>query len=243
MLITEPIVAFLSLYVAFNFSVLFSFFAAFPYVFERVYGFDTEQSGLVFLAIGVGCFLAILTVLLCDSYLYQPQVRQSHEEGKLGIVVPEYRLYPAMLGSFGLPVGLFWFAWSAREGVHWIVPVIGAVPFAWGNLSVFIGELLLSFSFHCLKLIGDYDVASANYLIDTYQATTGASALAANGLLRYILGAVFPLFTLQMYENLGIAWATSLLAFIVVGLLPVPWVLWVWGKRIRSGSAYDTIKA
>ncbi|KAI9644335.1 hypothetical protein NHQ30_007692 [Ciborinia camelliae] len=139
MLFTEPIVAFLSLYVAFNFSVLFGFFAAFPYVFETVYHFSIEQSGLVFLAIGVGCFIAIITVLLCDMYLYQPLVKRSHEEGRNGVVAPEYRLYPAMLGSFGLPVGLFWFAWSAREGVHWIVPVIGAVPFAWGNLSVFIG--------------------------------------------------------------------------------------------------------
>ncbi|QSZ33083.1 hypothetical protein DSL72_002668 [Monilinia vaccinii-corymbosi] len=246
MLLTEPIVAFLSVYVAFNFAVLFSFFTAFPFVFARVYAFDTEQSGLVFLAIGVGCLLAIVTVLLCDAYLYQPAVKRSHEEGRSGLVAPEYRLYPAMLGSVGLPVGLFWFAWSAREGVHWIVPVIGAVPFAWGNLSVFVGEFLpipASLSMDTNKLIQECNVASANYLIDTYQASTGASALAANGLLRYILGAAFPLFTLQIYENLGIAWATSLLAFIVMGLLPVPWVLWVWGKRIRSGSAYDTIKA
>jgi len=35
------------------------------------------------------------------------------------------------------------------------------------------------------------------YLVDTYQAMNGASAIAANGLLRYILGAAFPLFTLQ----------------------------------------------
>jgi hypothetical protein len=86
-------------------------------------------------------------------------------------------------------------------------------------------------------------IASANYLIDTYQALTGASALAANGLLRYVLGAAFPLFTLQMYRSLGIAWATSLLGFVCVALLPVPWVLWVWGRRIRKGSGYDTIKA
>jgi hypothetical protein len=35
------------------------------------------------------------------------------------------------------------------------------------------------------------------YLVDTYQALNGASAIAANGLLRYILGAAFPLFALQ----------------------------------------------
>jgi hypothetical protein len=107
MLVTEPIVGFLSLYVAFNFAVLFCFFAAFPYVFESQYGFDTEQTGLVFLAIGIGCVLAIPTVLLCDRYLYQPRFRASIAEGKGGVVPPEHRLYPAMMGSVGLPVGLF----------------------------------------------------------------------------------------------------------------------------------------
>lgn len=138
MLFTEPIVGFLSLYVAFNFSVLYSFFAAFPYVFESVYSFDTEQSGLVFLAIGVGCALAVPTVLICDRLLYQSQVRISHEEGRKGIVRPEYRLYPAMIGSLGLPISLFWFAWTARSGVSWASPVVSAVPFAWGNSSIFI---------------------------------------------------------------------------------------------------------
>lgn len=81
------------------------------------------------------------------------------------------------------------------------------------------------------------------YLVDTYQAMTGASAVAANGLLRYTLGAVFPLFTLQMYERLGIGWATSLLAFITVALMPIPWVLFKFGHSIRGRSQYDTLKA
>jgi hypothetical protein len=102
MLITEPIVAFLSLYIGFNFGVLFTFFAAFPYIFESVYGFDVEQSGLVFLAIGVGCVLAVPTVLLSDRFLYQKEYRLSHSAGKNGVVAPEHRLYPAMLGCFGL---------------------------------------------------------------------------------------------------------------------------------------------
>lgn len=37
----------------------------------------------------------------------------------------------------------------------------------------------------------------ALYLLDVYDALNGASALAANGLLRYVLGAAFPLFTVQ----------------------------------------------
>jgi hypothetical protein len=35
------------------------------------------------------------------------------------------------------------------------------------------------------------------YLADVYGATNGASAIAANGIARYVLGAVFPLFTVQ----------------------------------------------
>jgi hypothetical protein len=84
--------------------------------------------------------------------------------------------------------------------------------------------------------------AAANYLIDTYQALNGASAIAANGLLRYTLGGIFPLVTLQMYHNLGISWATSLLGFISVALMPVPWVLFKFGKMIRARSSYDTLK-
>jgi hypothetical protein len=102
MLVTESIVGFLSLYIAFNFGVLFTFFAAFPYVFGSVYDFSTEQSGLVFLSLGVGCVLAVPTVLLSDRLFYLKHHRLSHEAGKGGVVPPERRLYPAMWGSFGL---------------------------------------------------------------------------------------------------------------------------------------------
>ena len=85
--------------------------------------------------------------------------------------------------------------------------------------------------------------ALATYLLDTYQTLTGASAMAANGLLRYIFGAAFPLFTLQMYEKLGIGWATSLLGLITVALMPLPWVLFKFGQPIRARSMYDTLKA
>jgi hypothetical protein len=80
------------------------------------------------------------------------------------------------------------------------------------------------------------------YLIDTYAALTAASAIAANGLLRYILGGTFPLFTIQKYEKLGIGWATSLLGFISLAMVPIPWVLYKWGPQIRAASKFETKK-
>lgn len=124
MIFTEPIVASLSVYIAFNFSVLFSFFAAFPYVFTRVYGFNTEQNGLVFIAIAIGCLLAMLMAIVIDKTVYQKEARKAEEKGVR--VRVEHRLYGAMLGSVGLPIGLFWFAWSARSDVSWASPVVAA---------------------------------------------------------------------------------------------------------------------
>ena len=222
MLLLEPIVSFFSIYTAFNFSVLFGFFDAFPIVFQGVYRFRLGPSGLCFLGIGLGVVLATIAFILIDRVTYRKWTLERRKNGNMQQLPPEHRLYPAMLGSLLLPLGLFWFAWSARSSVHWIVPILASVPFGAGNTIIFCSAVL--------------------YLIDTYGALNGASAMAANGLLRYALGAVFPLFTVQMYRAMGIGWATSLFGFVTVGLCPIPWVLWKWGPKIRGRSSYDTFK-
>ncbi|KAH8800492.1 major facilitator superfamily domain-containing protein [Xylogone sp. PMI_703] len=228
MLLTEPIVAFFSLYVAVDFGVLYIFLASFPLVYSRVYHFNSGEIGLTFLPILVGCILAACTSLLCDKFLYQKQLlalraanESSNSESDEPVkkhVEPEHRLYPAMIGSIGLPAGLFWFGWTARPGVHWASPVVATMLFSFGNLCVF--------------------VSSMTYLIDSYGPRYGASATSANGFLRYIFAAAFPLFAIQMYDKLGIDWATSLLGFISICLLPIPWILFKWGPKIREKSAY-----
>jgi hypothetical protein len=37
---------------------------------------------------------------------------------------------------------------------------------------------------------------------------------------------------------MGVAWATSLLGFVTVALLPIPWVFYRFGPKIRQRSAY-----
>jgi MFS family permease len=138
MIFTEPIVGFFSIYIAFNFSVLFGFFDAFPIVFQGVYGFDIGQSGLAWVSVLIGCAIAVATVIIIDRVIYRSHHHKSHKEGREGVVAPEHRLYAAMMGSLGIPIGLFWFAWTARKDVHWISPVLAALPFAWGNLCVFV---------------------------------------------------------------------------------------------------------
>ncbi|KHN96690.1 Major facilitator superfamily domain, general substrate transporter [Metarhizium album ARSEF 1941] len=217
MLFAEPIVTFLCLYVAVNFGILFSFFAGVPYTFGLVYRFSLESSGLVFLSIATGCVAGFLTIILCDVFIYRRKLA-SYPHLK---TPPEHRLYPAMIGSLGLPVGLFWYGWTARASVGWASPAVAIFPFAWGNLCVF--------------------VSSIQYMSDTYQGNVIASAVSANGLARYGFAGAFPLFTIQMYEGLGIDWACSLLGFFALALLPIPWVLFRYGPKIRAKSKYDTV--
>lgn len=135
---TQPVVFFLSLYTAFAFAVLFLFFAAFPIVFSAApYHFTRSQTGLTFLGIGLGVLIASGTGVLIDRVIYQKQHRNALAAGKQQ-ASPEHRLYSAMVGSIGIPVGLFWFGWAAQAGRHWAVLVVAAIPFGWGNLCVFV---------------------------------------------------------------------------------------------------------
>lgn len=104
MLATEPTVFFFSLYTAFTFSVLFGFFAAYPYTFETVYGFNTWQYGLTFLGIGLGVILAVITNIFVDKLYYAKHHARILREGGTA-VPPEYRLMCAQMGCFGVPIG------------------------------------------------------------------------------------------------------------------------------------------
>ena len=134
-----------------------------------------------------------------------------------GNAPPEARLPPAIVGSILLPVGLFWFAWTNGNSVHWIVPIIGSGIFSAGLVLVFL----------CLL----------TYLLDSY-TVFAASVLAANAVLRSLFGAAFPLFTTFMYKDLGIHWASSIPAFLALACVPFPFLFHKYGAAIRSKCKY-----
>jgi hypothetical protein len=70
------------------------------------------------------------------------------------------------------------------------------------------------------------------YVIDTY-TIYAASALAAMSVIRSIGGSVLPLAALPMYNALGIGWGNSLLGFVAIALLPVPFFIIRYGEGLR----------
>jgi hypothetical protein len=80
-------------------------------------------------------------------------------------------------------------------------------------------------------------LALLNYLADAYEIFA-ASAMAASTCSRSIAGAVLPFAITPMYRNLGVAWATSLLAFLSMGMCVIPF-LFLWkGDVLRQGSTF-----
>lgn len=141
MLLFEPIIGWMSLYVAFAFGILFAFFDAFPYVFGRIYGFTLGHVGLTYLGIVVGIFTAAIIFAIVDKTIYAKAKARVSVPGM--IPPPEERMYSAMIGSILLPISLFWFAWTARSDVHWIVPILAGWPFGCGLVLLFVSVLCL----------------------------------------------------------------------------------------------------
>ncbi|KAK1447551.1 hypothetical protein CMEL01_09390 [Colletotrichum melonis] len=206
----EPMCLCLNVYSAILLAILYLFFLAFPRLFRTEYGMNLWQGGLTFLGIIVGMCLAAASSPVWSNI--RTRLVEKH-----GTSEPEFRLPPAMLGGFLIPIGLFWFGWTISPNIHWIVPIIGSGVFGCGTVLAFTGIY--------------------TFLIDAY-AKYSASALASNGLTRCLFSAAFPLFGVQMYDRLGHQWATSLLAFLTVAMMPFPWLFFKYGNALRGKSKF-----
>jgi len=71
------------------------------------------------------------------------------------------------------------------------------------------------------------------YLVDAY-TRYAASALAATRVLQSLVGAVLPLAGQPMYERLGLGWGNSVLGFIALLFIPVPWLFFKYGEALRT---------
>ncbi|BGP12470.1 hypothetical protein JCM10213v2_000387 [Rhodosporidiobolus nylandii] len=130
---------------------------------------------------------------------------------------PEARLYSAFGGGLCVPIGAFIFCFTSYGHLHWIGSAIGITILYIGMLLVY----LCSFS----------------YLADAY-VIYASSALSSMSFIRNICGAVFPLFTTQMYDRLGVQGAAGLTAGLATLLAATPFVLFVYGARLRARSPF-----
>ncbi|KAJ7217316.1 major facilitator superfamily domain-containing protein [Mycena pura] len=210
-LLSRSLVCFLlSLYMAFMYGIYYLMFTTFSTLFESVYGFNTGTSGLAYIGLGVGFLTATVFSAKWGNQIYHYLMKKNGGKGE-----PEMRIPALIFGSLFVPVGLFWYGWSARPAVHWIMPIIGSGIFGFGMMSTFLPIQL--------------------YLVDSF--TFAASALSAASVFRSLLGFAFPLFGQQMYNALGQGGGNSLLGGLAIILgIPFPIYLYYHGADIRRRS-------
>lgn len=78
-------------------------------------------------------------------------------------------------------------------------------------------------------------IYGSNYLAGAY-GIYAASALAGNAVMRSFFGGTLPLAGPTMYERLTPQWAGTLLGLLQVLLIPIPFVFYRYGERIRAKS-------
>ncbi|CAD6442598.1 f42aebb5-e7a6-4ad3-be1c-b77f14329f51 [Sclerotinia trifoliorum] len=212
MLAQEPILLLITLYMALIYGILYLFFEAYPISFQQARGWSPGLAALPFIGILIGVLIGACTIAFITKTRF---ARKFQKHGK---VIPEERLPPMILGSFILPVGLFWFAWTSSPHITWVPQVISGIFIGWGILMIFLQGL--------------------NYIIDVYKWHAN-SAIAANTFLRSFAGAGFPLFAQYMFNGLGVSWATSVLAFACVAMIPAPILFFVYGAKVRALSRFS----
>lgn len=209
LLLTESVVFCFSLWMSFAWAIPYMTFEAVPLFFSRAYGFTQQATGLCFLALSTAAIIGVIISKLQDFLMQGSPIRLSFQ-GR-----PEERLVVACGQSLLLPIGLFWLGSTTREQVPWIVPVLSIGCSTLGIFSI--------------------NLAVFNYLADSYDGYA-SSALAAQAFMRNLFAAGLCLTVEPMLDKTGFLGTGCLLGSISLVLCSVPWILVMWGPRIRKRS-------
>jgi multidrug resistance protein len=211
---TQIIVQVLALYMAYLYGLMYLVLSTFPTLWSTVYSESIGIGGLNYISLGVGFFIGTQLCAPLQDRIYRAlKARSPDGKGR-----PEFRVPLMIPGAILVPIGLFWYGWTAQTHVHWILPNIGAALFAAGVIT----------GFQCIQ----------TYIVDSY-TRYAASAVGAATVLRSLAGFGFPLFAPYMYASLGYGWGNSVLGFIAIALgCPAPILLWLYGEKLRKKSTF-----
>ncbi|KAF4434158.1 MFS multidrug transporter [Fusarium acutatum] len=211
-MMATPICFLMSLYASFVYGILYANLESFSIEYREVRQWGPVVSTLPFIALLLGILCAGAVNVYNNKYYRRKLMQNGYRS------VPEARLPPMMLGGIVFTAGQFLFAWTSSPSINYWPSIIGIALTGLGFTTIFQSALV--------------------YLIDTFTRYS-ASAVAANTFMRSMFSGAFPLFIIPMYHKLGVDWGTTVFGCIAAALIPVPYLFFVWGKRIRAGIIPD----
>lgn len=132
------------------YALLFIFFEAYPVIFSGIYGFNAGETGLCFIAFGIGICLSIPIIW------YFNRMAKNVAKANGGQIRPEIRLHMVAFTAPLMVIGFFWFGWTSRKSIHWIVPILGTIPIG--------TAVLLSFNALAVYVAQCYHIYAASAL-------------------------------------------------------------------------------
>ncbi|KAK9375806.1 major facilitator superfamily domain-containing protein [Lipomyces chichibuensis] len=210
----EPGVLMLNIYTGFMYAVLYTWFEAFPIVFDDIHHFNLIESGVAYCGLLVGCTISCAIYVYLIGHKIIPWLMAGHR--------PEILFKIGFFASPILPVAMLFFGWSSTATVHWIAPIIASGLFLVGGFILF--QVLF------------------NYLGMSYPRYL-ASVFAGNGLFRSMMAGAFPLFARQLFVKLGpskfpIGFGSTVLAGVAALLVVLPFFFYGAGHLMRARSKY-----
>ena len=215
----EPIIILIALYLTVIYIILFTFLNGYTFVFTETHGFSEGMTGLAFIGIAIGLCLPSLLVPIVYKWAKEELARVKEQGGSR--LPPEFRLWFAMLGAPAIPISMFWMGWTDYSWISYWSPLGASVLFGYGILCVFI--------------------SSYQYIIDSYESYA-ASALASVTFIRYVAAGGMVEVAIPFYRNLGVHWTLTILGALSALLVPVPYIFYRLGSKIRGRSKYAMVK-
>ncbi|KAH8807793.1 MFS multidrug transporter [Xylogone sp. PMI_703] len=211
-MLCTPICFLISLYAAFVYGILYANLGGFTIVFQENRGWGQVTGNLPFIAMLIGILCAASVNVLNNKFYFKKFTQNNNRP------IPEARLPPMMLGGFIFTGGLFLYGWTSSPHISAWPSIIGIGMIGFGFTTIFQSAL--------------------NYIVDTFTRYS-ASAIAANTFLRSVFAGAFPLFITPMYRNIGVDIGSTIFGGVAIGLIPVPFLFYIWGKRIRARGVWS----
>ncbi|KAJ3719190.1 MFS polyamine transporter [Lentinula raphanica] len=242
MFVREPILQLLGVYMAFIYGIFYLFITTMPDIFTINYHESIGIMGLNYLALGLGMVFAswFNSRTMDKIYMYFKGRNQ-------GIGEPEYRVPTIVPASIFFPAGIFITGWAAQAHVHWFVVDLGiffvgaSMILAFQAIQIYIVDVFTLYAASVCNLLTRgtvapwASVAVAFFFLSFFRFT----GIASVSCLRSFCGFGFPLFAEAMFDSLGYGKGCSILGCVAIVIgCPAPWILWFYGRRIRSGSKF-----
>ncbi|KXT12764.1 hypothetical protein AC579_677 [Pseudocercospora musae] len=208
LLLTEPILFLITLYVSYAYGLLYLLIEIFPFTYESERRWTLSVAGLPFLAVVSGVLLGSFVATLFLSNRHTPRLKNCHS--------PEDLLLAFLVGSVALPIGLFLFGWTSARQISAVPNVASGVFLGAGIFLVFL--------------------QGNNYLLEVYSSSQSGAVIAVSTSVRSIIAASFCAFARPMLEGMSVKYASTLLALISIVLIPIPVVFFKIGVKVRAMS-------